>query len=429
MIQDVTIGVDHDVVAESGVVLEGVVLPGMPNLHSHGFQYAMRGLTGRRSRQGDSFWSWRERMYTLAARVEPEPLQALMAALYGRMLEQGYTSCAEFHYLHHGPDGRPYAEPAAMSRAVMAGAAAAGMALTHLPVLYTRSGFGAYDVLPEQRRFAHSVDAYLGLVEACQAMARETPLCRVGVAPHSLRAVSSGQLADLLRATPGLTVHIHVAEQPLEVADCEAHLGARPLDWLVDHCDVDARWCLVHATHTTPDEARRAAQTGAVAGLCPTTEADLGDGLFDAAAWCGHGGRFGIGSDSNLRLSVREELRWLEFAQRLSTGQRNVLASADRSCGRTLYESAAAGGAQALGQPVGCLEPGRRADLVELDVDHPLLRGLSGDDWIDSYLFGGSREMIRSVWVAGECRVEAGRHRQRDRLLPPGDRAVEALRT
>lgn len=408
--------------------LSGLVIPGMPNLHSHGFQALMRGLSGRRSPSGDSFWSWREHMYRLAARLDPDQLRATMGLLYAEMLESGYTSCAEFHYLHHAPDGGAYDDPASMSHAVIDAAQAAGIGLTHLPVLYTRSGFGAAEVNPGQIRFRHTVDSFMDLLQAVRARAVESPLVVAGIAPHSLRAVSRVQLDALLPEARGMPVHLHIAEQPLEVAECEANLGARPLTWLLDHCPVGPDWCLVHATHITSAEAQRASVTLAVAGLCPTTEADLGDGIFSADAWIPQGGRFGVGSDSNLRVSPREELRLLEFTQRLASGGRNLLADAERSCGRFLYERAATGGAQALGQPVGRIAVGCRADLVELDRAHPLLQRLDGDACLDTYIFGGDRDMIRSVRVAGRLRVEGGRHLERDELAPAGQRVMAELR-
>ncbi len=312
----------------------------------------------------------------------------------------------------------------------MAAARTCGIALTLLPVLYCRSGFGATTVGPGQSRFANTLDAFLGLLERCDTAAREQPLLTIGVAPHSLRAVDAAALSGLLSAAgAGRPVHMHVAEQQREVDECLAHSGARPVEWLLENHPLDSRWCLVHATHTLPGERSRAAAAEATVGLCPTTEADLGDGIFEAEHWANAGGCFGIGSDSNLRISVREELRLLEFTQRLRSGRRNVMADGGRSCGRFLYETAAFGGGRALGQPVGRMEAGRRADLVELDAETPGLAGLSGDALLDSYIFAGDERMISSVWVAGKPLILAGRHEHEARIEADFARVMRKLRS
>lgn len=409
--------------------LSGYILPGMPNLHSHAFQRLIAGLTEHAGGSTDSFWTWREAMYRLANRIDPDQLEAVAAWVQVEMLEAGFTSCGEFHYLHHQPEGRPYSEPAEMCHRMLAAAAASGIALTLLPVLYCRGGVDAEGVSEQQRRFRHSPETFVRLVEDCRAAIAGHPLHRAGVAPHSLRAVSPGQLRAVLEdpvAQQG-PVHIHIAEQPAEVDEVRRAFGARPVEWLLREFDVDARWCLVHATHVDPAELKAAAASGAVAGLCPTTEADLGDGLFHAEAWLGAGGRFGIGTDSNLRVTVSEELRWLEFQARLSGLRRIVLADRGRSCGRSLYERAAQGGAQALGQPAGRIEPGLRADLVELDANHPLLQARSGDAILDTWIFAGGGDMVRSVWVAGVRLVDQGRHRRRGALEGPFRKALEQL--
>ncbi|HET7358834.1 MAG TPA: formimidoylglutamate deiminase, partial [Rhodanobacteraceae bacterium] len=323
------------------------VLPGMPNLHSHAFQRAMAGLAERRGQGDDSFWSWRETMYAFAAALGPDDLQAIAAQLYVEMLKAGYTQVCEFHYLHHQPDGTPYADPAAMSLALVEAAREAGIGLTLLPVLYMRGGFDGRPLSPRQRRFGHDVDGFMALFERLRAL--HEPMLRVGIALHSLRAVPEAAMREVLDAVAGTgcPIHIHVAEQIGEVQDCLAVHNARPVEWLLDHAPVDARWCLVHATHLTDDELRRAAASGAVAGLCPTTEANLGDGLFPLAAWLDAGGTLGIGSDSHISVSPVEELRWLEYGQRLASRHRNVAArGAGKSVGETLWTAALAGGAQ-----------------------------------------------------------------------------------
>jgi len=409
--------------------LSGPVIPGVPNLHSHGFQRLMAGLTARSADGRDSFWSWREAMYQMALRLDPDDLERCMAGVFMEMLRSGYTTCAEFHYLHHAPDGSRYDNPVELSERVFAAAATTGMSLTHLPVWYQRSGFGAGSTAPEQRRFANGLDEYLEIVDRCTRMAGDHPGARVGIAPHSLRAVAAERLGELLdRVEDDMPVHIHVAEQALEVSQSIEYLGARPVQWLLDHAPVGPGWCLVHATHLEDRECRMAASSGAVAGLCPTTEADLGDGVFPAAAWLDSGGRFGIGSDSNLRLCPAEELRLLEGTQRLATGRRNVLADPGQSTGENLLSRAAEGGALATAQPVGAIEAGRRADLLELDPGHPLLAGLAPDKALDTWLFAGGPDMIRSVRVSGRVLVDAGRHVNEPMISAGFRQVLEKLR-
>lgn len=414
---------------ESSAGLRGHVVPGMPNLHSHAFQRQMAGLTETGGGKADSFWTWRELMYGLADRMTPEALQAIAALLQVEMLEAGYTACAEFHYLHHQVGGRAFDNPAEMSNALIEAADASGMALTLLPVLYCRGGFTSGTVSARQRRFQNSPEQFMRLLSACGELIRNRPLHQLGIAPHSLRAVSQDQLRTVLDApeAQSLPVHIHIAEQTAEVEECLSVLGARPVNWLLDHFAIDSNWCLVHATHLERLELNRAAASGATAGLCPTTEADLADGFFEAGHWLDEGGSFGIGSDSNLRVSVAEELRLLEFGCRLRTRQRNVLARNGESCGHTLYQGAALGGARALGQPTGRIEAGCRADLVELNAQHPLLYGRRHDGVLDTWLFAGGSEMVRSAWVAGTLCVSEGRHKSRDRIEASGRQAMRGL--
>lgn len=394
----------------------GPALPGMPNLHSHAFQRAFGGLTEYRGDAQDSFWSWRTLMYRFAAAISPQQLEAIATGLYVEMLEAGYTSVCEFHYLHHDTNGRPYADDATLSECLLRAAARAGIGLTLLPVLYQAAGFGGTPVRDEQRRFLRSTDSMLRLLEALR------PLCeaqgvRLGLAPHSLRAVPPDSLRAALDGLAALDatapIHIHIAEQTGEVHACIAWSGQRPVDWLLDHAPVDARWCLVHATHMTADESRRAAATGAVAGLCPTTEANLGDGIFDVPTWRAAGGRWGVGSDSHACVDAAEELMMLEYSQRLHTRQRNVIASgAQRFVATAMTLEAVAGGAQASGQPAGGLAAGQRADLVVLDAAHPLLAGLrSPDAMLAAHVFASHRRSaIHSVWTAGRRLVQEGRH-------------------
>ncbi len=394
-----------------GACAPGFVVPGLPNLHSHAFQRALAGRTehvapGRE----DSFWTWRTQMYALALACTPDDLEAIAAQLYVEMLEAGMTAVGEFHYLHHAPDG-PYDARDEMSARIFAAAEATGIALTHLPVLYMTGGFDA-PAEAHQRRFVHAdVDAFLALVD--DSKRHLTPTSRIGVAPHSLRAVPGDALARVIADSEG-PVHIHIAEQTKEVDDCIEHLGHRPVEWLLANAEVSSRFCLVHATHVTDGEVKQMAESGAIAGLCPTTEANLGDGLFPAARFLGDGGAFGVGSDSHVTVSASEELRLLEYGQRLITQHRNRLAGASGHVGEALWTRAAAGGAKALAQPAGAIAVGRRADLVRLDANHPRLVGHGPETALDAWIFGSTDAPVQDVWVAGRRRVEGGRHAQRD---------------
>ncbi len=390
----------------------GTTVPGMPNVHSHAFQRVLVGGTGLRGNDQSSFWSWRDAMYRCANRISPEQYSVIASWVFIQMLKAGFTSCAEFHYIHHQPDGKPYTNPAEMSEQLMAASALGGIALTLLPVFYHTADFGKVGADPAQRRFANTAQQYLQILDACQAVMSDQTLLRLGLAPHSLRAVPGQLLGEVLRAWPDkqCPVHIHIAEQRAEIEGCIASLGARPLEWLLRHFSVDQHWCLVHATHLSESELQEAAASQAVAGLCPTTEADLGDGVFETAAWLKAGGQFAIGSDSNVRISVAEELRLLEYNARLGSGQRNVLTAAGQTCGRFLYQRAAKGGGSALGQAVGSIDVGYRADLLELDTQHELLLAREPDSVLDSWIFGGDKTMINSVWVAGRRVIDRGHH-------------------
>jgi formimidoylglutamate deiminase len=405
------------------------VLPGIANLHSHAFQRAMAGLAERASHSEDSFWTWRETMYAFAGRVGPDELRAIAAQLYVEMLEAGYTQVCEFHYLHHQPDGTPYADAAAMSLAVIEAAQQAGIGLTLLPTLYMTGGFDGRALGERQRRFGHSVDAYLKLVQRLQAM--QSDRLRVGVALHSLRAVPADALRVVLESglVDAAPIHIHIAEQIGEVQDCLALRNARPVDWLLDHAPVDERWTLVHATHLSDSEVMRLAQSGAVAGLCPTTEANLGDGLFPLKAFLDAGGTFGIGSDSHISVSPVEELRWLEYGQRLITRHRNIaVTETSSSVGETLWGDALFGGAQSAGIAHGAIDASdddaARADLIVLDETAPQLAGRDAEHLLDTFLFAGNRNLVRDVMVAGEWVVRSGRHRDGERI---GKRYAEAI--
>jgi len=397
-----------------GVQRLGVVVPGLGNLHSHAFQRAMAGLTETGGACGDSFWSWRALMYRFLERLQPDDVEAITELAYMEMLEAGFTRVGEFHYLHHAPDGRAYADPAEMAARIAAAATRTGIGLTLLPVFYAHSDFGGASPLPQQRRFIHDVDGFQRLLERCRVLLKDTPDAVLGRAPHSLRAVTPDELQLLIDTASG-PIHLHIAEQTREVKACQAWSGQRPLAWLLDHAPVDARWCLVHATHVNAAEVRAIAASGAVVGLCPITEANLGDGLFPLRAFARARGRFGIGSDSNVLIHAAEELRLLEYGQRLHHRARNVLVPDGISTGRWLYQSAHTGAAQALGVMPG-LAVGACADLVELDTSHPALAAHSGDGLIDSWLFATGSGAVRSVWRSGHQVVHEGRHCQREAI-------------
>ncbi len=394
----------------------GYVVPGMPNVHSHAFQRAMAGLTETRSQAADSFWTWRQVMYRFAARITPEQTGAIAAHLYVEMLKAGYTSVCEFHYLHHDAGGKPFADRAEMSNRIVGAAATAGIGLTHLPTLYAYGGFGGQAALRGQGRFLNSAEDFLRLVETLNATYAQLPNFRLGVAFHSLRAVDRAMVATVCDAlahlAPRAPIHVHIAEQAREVDECLQWSGKRPVEWLLDNAPVDERWCLVHATHMTSAEALRFATSGAVAGICPTTEANLGDGLFPAQPFLGAGGRFAIGSDSHVSVSVGEELRLLEYGQRLATHRRAVLATdAQRSPGQRAFVDACLGGARASGIRSGQLAVGCRADLVVLDPAHPALWNKRPEQVLDAWIFAGDSGCVRDVAVAGEWCVRDRRHK------------------
>lgn len=388
----------------------GPVLPGMPNLHSHAFQRAMAGLAEVALNPEDSFWTWRDLMYRLVGRLTPDQVEDIARYLYIDMLKGGYTAVAEFHYLHHDLDGKPYADPAEMSRRVLSAADRAGIGITLLPVLYAHGGFGGKAPTDGQRRFINSADQYLKLQDVLAKDCRG-PGKRLGFCFHSLRAVTLDEIKTVMgSAQDDRPVHVHIAEQQKEVDDCLAWSKRRPIQWLYDNVAVDGRWCLIHATHAEADEVTAMARSRAVAGLCPTTEANLGDGLFPAVAFMAEGGVLGIGSDSHVSLSVVEELRWLEYGQRLKHERRNRLYGANKHVAGHLYRASLAGGAQALGQKMGAIAVGQRADLVVLDGQHPLLAHVSGDDILGRWLFAGLNRMVKDVMVGGDWVVQDGRH-------------------
>ncbi|MGB8434842.1 MAG: formimidoylglutamate deiminase [Burkholderiales bacterium] len=396
-------------------VLAGPALPGMANVHSHAFQRAMAGLTEVRGAPDDDFWTWRELMYRFVARLTSEQAFAVARHLYIEMLCAGYTAVGEFHYVHNQSDGTPYAERSEFLLAHLAAARETGIGVTLLPTLYRWSDFGARGLQPRQRRFDTDPAAILAMVERARVVAANRPDVRVGIAPHSLRAADPASLAELVAGItaidPSAPIHLHVAEQTKEVDDCIAWSGQRPVEWLLANLPVDARWCLVHATHMTSDETTALAASGAIAGLCPTTEGNLGDGIFPLVDFRAAGGRYGIGGDSHISRSPAEELRMLEYVQRLTRRKRNLTVRADSpAVGTTLWTEAAAGGAQALGRRMGVIAQGSRADLVVLDATHADLAARGGDAIANALIFSGATNLVRDVMVGGHWVVRDAHH-------------------
>jgi formimidoylglutamate deiminase len=407
----------------------GCLLPAPVNLHSHAFQRAMAGMTERRSAGQDSFWTWRQLMYRFLERLTPDDVQAIAAFVQMEMAEAGYAAVAEFHYLHHAQGGAPYADRAEMSARIAAAAAETGLGLTLLPVLYQQGGCDGRALGAGQLRFGNDADGFGALWQgAGRALASLPEDTRLGVAPHSLRAVSHDGLDFARDLAPDAPLHLHIAEQAAEVTEVQAAYGARPVEWLLASQPVDARWCLIHATQMEPQETAALAATGAVAGLCPMTEANLGDGIFDGLRFVAAGGRWGVGSDSNLRISLSEELRLLEYSQRLQHRSRALLAAPGRSTGRVLLESAAQGGAQAAGRGAGMIREGEWADLLALDMTSTDLDGRQSDAILDAWIFAGDDRMVTEVWSAGRQIVTGGRHKAREVITSRYRRTMARLR-
>ena len=435
--KDVMVVVEEGRIAsvETGVPGSGVdcLLPAMVNLHSHAFQRAMAGLTERRGpalKNGgnDSFWTWRELMYRFLGRLTPEDAQAIAAMVMMEMAEAGYAAVAEFHYLHHAPTG-PYDDLAEMSGRIAAAAQETGLGLTLLPVLYERGGCDGRALNEGQRRFGNDPDRFARLWQGAAAHVKHLGAdANMGAAPHSLRAATAHGLRIAAGLCPTMPVHIHVAEQLAEVAEVQAATGLRPVEWLLKHVELTHRWCLIHATQMTPEETLGMAKSGAVAGLCPITESNLGDGIFDGIRYRAAGGAFGVGSDSNVRISLSEELRTLEYSQRLAAKGRAMLAEEGRSTGRVLYEEAARGGALAGGRNSGVIAPGAWADLVALDCSGPDMEFSAGDTLLDTFIFAGDDRMVAEVWSAGRHIVSGGRHHAREGIVARYRAAMAGLR-
>jgi formimidoylglutamate deiminase len=423
--------VESDSSAQKTQRASGPVLAGMANVHSHAFQRAMAGLAEIRGHPTDDFWTWREAMYALVERLEPDDVQAIAEHLYIEMLKHGYTAVAEFHYLHRDRDGSEYSDPATLADRIVAAAGSSGIALTFLPVLYRYGGFGNRPLAGGQRRFASSAKSIAGLL----ALMRERHAdLRLGVAPHSVRAVDASELRDVVAAARGIDrsmpIHMHLSEQSREVAECRAAHGKTPFEWIEENADVDSRWCFIHSTHITPREAEAIAARDAVIGLCPATEANLGDGIFDFSGWFARGAAWSIGGDSHVSVSPFEELRALEVSQRLRLRVRNVAASeSSPDVATNLWRAAAEGGAQAIGQPMGELAPGKRADLVVLDASLPALENLSAAQVLAVATFAGNSTPVRDVILAGEPVIRNGRHARESQAQAAFRAALKRLRS
>lgn len=416
----VTVADGRIVSVQTGVAGNGVdcLLPAPVNLHSHAFQRAMAGMTEARGAGQDSFWTWRTLMYRFLDRLSPDDVQAIAAMVMLEMAEAGYAAVAEFHYLHHAPGGAAYADLAEMSVRIAAAAAETGLGLTHLPVLYERGGCDGRALTAGQLRFGNDPEQFAQLWQAAEKALATLPADTVlGVAPHSLRAASPAALRMAEALAPNAPIHIHVAEQVAEVTEVLGATGARPVQWLLESHNLSSRWCLIHATQMEPFETEAMAKSGAIAGLCPITEANLGDGIFDGVRFRAHGGAFGVGSDSNVRISLSEELRLLEYSQRLGLKGRALLAEEGRSTGRVLYEAACVGGALAGGRQAGAIAAGNWADLMALDCSGPDLQPSRGDMILDTFIFAGDDRMVADVWSAGRHIVSGGRHTARDGIV------------
>ncbi len=405
-----------------------ILLPALSNLHSHSFQRAMAGMTEHRAKGRDSFWTWRDLMYRFAEALTPDQVEAIAALVFMEMQEAGFAAVAEFHYLHHAPKGAAYDNPAEMGARIFAAADQTGIGLTHLPVLYSHGGAGGQALSSGQLRFGCDTDRFAALFEATKTAARVLPDdTRIGIAPHSLRATTLEGLTAVLPLAGDAPIHIHIAEQPREVDEISGWLDARPVEWLLANLPVGPKWCAIHATHMTPTETNALAKSGAIAGLCPITEANLGDGPFNGPGWLAAGGSFGIGSDSNVRIALGEELRTLEYSQRLRDLARNVLVVGEGSVGQALYLGAAAGGARALGRASGAIAQGQFADLVAIDQNHPSLCALPLHQILDGLVFAAPDGIVTDLWSAGRHRVRAGRHVAHDAITAAYRKALRGL--
>ena len=414
-ISDVEIEVDPGL--DDRQLRNRILIPAMANIHSHSFQRSMAGMTEKSVKKQDSFWSWRELMYSFLEQLNPEHVEAIAALAFMEMLESGYASVGEFHYLHHQQGGQHYENIAETSSRIIAAALQTGIGLTHLPVFYMQGGLNGEQLHQSQLRFGNNSEQYFRVLEQIENEIQRAPDdYMLGLAPHSLRAVSPEALKEMLDSRQHGPDHIHISEQQKEVGDIQKNYGKRPVNLLMDTVPVDSRWCLFHTTHMIPEETDKLADSGAVAGLCPLTEANLGDGIFDGSKFVSSGGKYGIGSDSNVRISLTEELRMLEYSQRIFRRERNVMTDTPGSLGTSLYKSALSGGAQALSRNSGSIASGKWADLLALDSEDLALFGSYEDEILDRWIFSADDSLVREVWSAGRQVVVEGRHIRHDQI-------------
>lgn len=408
----------------------GILLPSPANVHSHAFQRAMAGLTERRGpNPKDSFWTWRQLMFHFLDQLTPDDVEGITAYVQMEMLEAGYATNVEFHYLHHQPGGAHYDNLAEMAHRVAAAASQTGIGLTLLPVHYQFGGCDQRPLGPGQIRFGTDLERYEHLWHGSNAAIGYLPEdTAIGVAPHSLRAISNKALPDLLKIAPNKPFHMHLAEQTAEVQEVKQAWGKRPVEWLLDNAAVDRNWCLIHCTQMLAHETQGLAETGAVAGLCPITESSLGDGIFDGIRWMDAGGNIAIGSDSNIRISLAEEMRTLDYSQRLRDNSRAALATSDKSTGRRIFDAICQGGAQAAGRNCGSITEGAWADMFSLDDTNVDLIGHSGDTILDAYIFAGDDYMVKDVWSAGRKMVSDHRHIERSAITDRYAKIMKKLR-
>lgn len=435
-LSDVRIGVDAGriVSVAPNVPAEGLrmplLVPAPANSHSHAFQRALAGLTEKRGDSPtDSFWTWRQLMFRFLDQLTPDHIEAIAAFVQMEMLEAGFGASVEFHYLHHAPGGVPYTNIAEMSERMIAASRLSGIGLTLLPVLYQHGGCDGRPLVSGQQRFGNTMDAYAQLLERAEKAFRSLPPDAVlGTAPHSLRAVPRNALTEIQALMPNAPIHMHLAEQLAEVEEVQAAWGARPVEWVTHNLNVTDRWCVIHCTQMNADETTALARTGAVAGLCPLTEASLGDGTFDGLRWVASNGAISIGSDSNIRISLAEELRQLDTSQRLRDHSRAAFATPELSTGRWLMGATVQGGAQAAGRGTGTIAVGQWADLMALDMSHPDLADLTPDTALDTFVFTGDNRMVSDVWSAGRHLVQDGKHIARETITSAYRKAVAPLR-
>ena len=435
-VENVRLGIEFGIIkavtpntkAELSDTVVDTLLPALCNLHSHSFQRAMAGMTEFRAAGRDSFWTWRDLMYRFVNCITPDQIQAIAALVFMEMQESGYAAVGEFHYVHHQSGGVPYDDIAELSNQIFAAATVTGIGLTHLPVLYTYGGAGEATLSEGQLRFGNNVERYLQLHDRVRDGLKHLPQdAHIGMAPHSLRATSPADLKAALAQRKSGPIHMHIAEQPKEVSDIQNWLGARPVEWLLQNFELNGNWCLVHATHMTDDETKDMAKSGAVAGLCPITESNLGDGPFNGPGYLNAGGAFGVGSDCNVNISLTEELRTLEYSQRLRDVARNVMVIGAGSVGATLYLGAARGGAKALGRNSGEIRIGHLADLVAIDSTRPSLCALKSEQLLDGLVFAAKDSVVSDVWSAGRHVVSDGRHFAHERIVKNYRMAIKEL--